>query len=126
MACISISYIIDTLERPETGVSNEALDEAIRQAAGANVVRLPPRPIDRYGFVNFGAPNYTGSLDAARTLLLPKHILNINQTGERSWLVTIFLREPAFPGRRPPCWEGEARTAEVALCIAAMKARVDR
>lgn len=125
MPCVSIAYIIETLEADDSGVSNGALNEAIRQAVGANVVQLPPRSIDRYGIVHFGAPNYTGSLDAARTLLLPKHSLNIFQVGRNDWLVVIYLSEPA-QALPAPCWEGEASTAEVALCIAAMKARVDR
>lgn len=65
------------------------------------------------------SPLYTASIDAARTLILPEHSFGgLAQVSPADWLMMIFSRTY---GRAR--WEGEAPTAELAICIAALKAR---
>lgn len=64
------------------------------------------------------APRYTGSIDAARALLLPEHSFGgLAQVSPRDWYMLICSRTDLHAR-----WEGEAATAENAICIAALKA----
>lgn len=63
--------------------------------------------------------DFTGSIDAARTLILPEYSFGgLSQISPRDWIMLIFSRTDSHAR-----WEGEASTAEAAICIAALRAR---
>lgn len=95
------------------------LIERLEKATG------PDRELDR-AIANFLRPDlksasppfFTGSLDTSRTLILPEHSFGgLSQISPNDWLMMIFSRTDSRAR-----WEGEASTAELAVCIAALKA----
>lgn len=64
-------------------------------------------------------PNFTDSIDAAARLIRRDHSFGgLMQVSPTDWLMTIFSRTDSKAR-----WEGEARTAPNAICIAVLLSR---
>lgn len=109
--------LIEKLEKA-TGPDRE-IDASIALVAGFKEInhRVYRHPDGTY----FGAaPYFTKSIDDARRLILPGHSFGgLAQVSPNDWLMMIFSRIDSRAR-----WEGEAPTAELAICIAALKARL--
>lgn len=104
LAIDEIIYKLEAAPGPD-----RSIDAAIQKIVGGRVLH-----IGAGGLTNA----FTGSLDAARTLMDPSHSFGgLAQVSPRDWIMVIFDRHDDS-GR----WEGEARSAELAICIAALKA----
>lgn len=90
--------------------ADRELDEAIRVAVGGRRV-----PVMGSWVVDYGAPAYTASLDAAMGLVPEPKSFNMSHAGNSVARVDILPDGPEFSGYAP--------TPALALCAAALRAR---
>lgn len=119
--------LIERLEKatgPDRELANEVLLACCWKAdeygpgPGRYVIWIDPDP-NGEDYIDGDQPDPTASLDAARTLILPEHSFGgLAQVSPHDWIMMIFSRSDSKAR-----WEGEAPTAELAVCIAALKAR---
>lgn len=123
----SLSHLIERLERATT--ADRELDGEI-----ASVLALHPKDWQRdvksasaslwfKGLHNWRAPDYTSSIDAAMTLL-PDGVYWMAACGKRSVNEPLGACALYHPGVDQPFVQVEGHTVAIALCIAALKARL--